>query len=160
MSPRLQMEYSLSTKPSFFCFQVASTTRRDILKQKKKKETFEILYFFPPVYHSRYWCLPENRFPAICLTSSNTWPHWHDLLDLGTCSVSGERLGEKRRNTSIHTSGATILHSVQLVRVWKSHSLHTSWSLHEVSVKKDRACLTFYINLRGTNIANITSKLD
>lgn len=32
----------------------------------------------------------ENRFPAICLTSSNTWPHWHDLLDLGTTALQAK----------------------------------------------------------------------
>ena len=25
--------------------------------------------------------IPENLFPAICLVSSNTWPHWHDRQD-------------------------------------------------------------------------------
>lgn len=61
----------------------------------------------------------ENRFPAICLTSSKTWPHWHDLLDLGTVS---------RRDISVRQclpagGKAVILHQLHVSGTLKWHQL-------------------------------------
>lgn len=59
---------------------------RDEIKKKKRMpiRTPEPVHFWNR-WFSTFWgkmqFIPENLFPAICLVSSNTWPHWHDRQD-------------------------------------------------------------------------------